>query len=218
MTAPARPDWHVLEPQAAGTPWPMLDAVRCFRGRLLYDDGLRPAFAGGTDGPCDDDPADLGAHHVVAVSGGEPCAALRVLPLDDGSAGFCDRLLGDGATARLLTRLDVPLEDAWEGSGWAVRPGPGRARTAAETLAAGVAVARELGRDTLVGASGTRYGQLHRVLSAGFRRAPGVDPVTVPELADDLQVVLGHVDTLRPEFRALVDRMTPRLSWPARRS
>jgi hypothetical protein len=210
------PDWHVLAPPTSGTPGPVLDAVRRFRGRLLFDDGLRPSFAGGPDGPRDDDPADLGAHHVVAVDGDEPCSALRVLPLDEGPAGFCDRLLGAGATARLLDRLDVPLDGAWEGSGWAVRPGPGRARMAAETLAAGVAVARELGRETLVGASGTRYGQLHRVLSAGFRRAPGVDPVTVPELADDLQIVLGHVDTLRPEFRSLVDRMSPRLSWPAR--
>ena len=205
------PRWTLHPPPAEAGP-ARLEQVRAFRGELLHDGGRRPGF-GSPAGPFDADPLDLPARHVVATEDGRPAAVLRVLEWPAaGTGGVCARLLGADRLREVLAGQRP--DDLWEGSGWAVRPGPGRAALALRTLAAGFAVARSLGRYTLVGACGTRYGQLHRVLTAGLRCVEGVDPIPSPPLADDLRLVHGHLDQLRPGFRTLVDEIGPRIQGP----
>jgi hypothetical protein len=190
-----------------------LVGARRFRAGVLFSDGLRPTFRGPDGEFHDDDPADLFAHHVVATAAGVPVATLRVIPLAATQLGFCERLLGRAPLERLLENIGTERADAWEGSGWAVRPGRRRATIGATVLAAGSAIAREIGLRHAIGASGSRYGQLYRILAAGYHRAPAVDPIPVPGLADDVQVVHGTLDTLRPGFQALVEQTADLLRW-----
>jgi hypothetical protein len=209
--------WHVHPPVAgpgdgrSGVPeW--LTELRRFRAEVLWSGGLRPAFRDTDGGFRDDDPIDLHSYHVVTTDGGEPIATLRVVPIAAGS-GFCDRLLGRAVVDRLLDQLGTDRDDTWEGSGWAVQPSRRRAAMGARVLAAGSAVARELGLHTAIGAAGSRYGQLVRILAAGYRRAEGAEPVPVSSLADDVYLVHGTLDTLRPGFQALVEQASDLLEW-----
>lgn len=208
--------WNVHAPpvDAEGVPeW--LVAVRRFRAEMLHADGLRPDFRGPDGQFRDDDPADPFAHHIVASADGHPVATLRVIPLAATPLGFCERLLGTPALDRLLDDLGAARSETWEGSGWAVRPGRRRATLGAMVLAGGSAVAQKLALRTAIGASGTRYGQLFRILSVGYVRANGVGPIAAPGLADDLQLVHGTFDTLRPGFRTLVEQTSELLRWNA---
>jgi hypothetical protein len=219
--APLR--WHVHTPvlrePGTGDPAGAADVpewlvrLRRFRAEVLWADGLRPAFRG-TDGEFhDDDPVDPFAHHVVATADGVPVATLRIVPLAVTELGFCDRLLGTGVVDAMLEQLGLARTEAWEGSGWAVQPNRRRADTGARALAGGSAVARELGLHTAIGAAGSRYGQLRRILAAGYRRAESIGPIHVPALADDVQLVHGTLDTLESGFQALVEQASGQLLW-----
>lgn len=197
--------WEVHPPPAGIPAW--LDQVRRFRAEVLHAGGLRPAFRGPDGRFYDDDPADDRAHHVVATVEGRPVAALRVVPLALTHDGFCERLLGTAALAAFLDRIEAERATTWEGSGWAVHPGHRSGAMGATVLAAGQAVARDLGLDVAIGAAGSRYGQLHRILTAGYRRAPGVEPIDVPALADEVHIVHGSLDSLRPTFRSHVEHV-----------
>lgn len=206
--------WHVHPPPSTGEGMPAwLVAVRRFRAEMLHADGLRPNFRGPDGSYRDDDPADPFAHHIVATDGDRPVATLRVVPLAATGLGFCERLLGSAALEDILADLGTERSETWEGSGWSVRPGRRRATLGAMVLAGGTAVAQQLGLRTAIGASGTRYGQLYRILSAGYTRASGVGPIPAPDLADDLQIVHGTFDTLRPGFRDLVEQTSELLRW-----
>ena len=180
---------------------------------MLDADGLRPAFRRPDGVFRDDDPADPFAYHVVTVHDGEPIATFRVLRLTATHSGVCERLLGTDALKRLLIQLGIDQAVAWEGSGWTVQPTRRGVGIGLRMLAAGEAVATKLGLIQGIGAWGTRYGQLYRVLSAGYRCAPRLDLIPVPALADDIQVVYGTLTTLRPAFQALVTETADLLEW-----
>lgn len=192
---------------------PWLAEVRRFRAEVLHDDGLRPAYRAPDGTFCDDDPSDLFAHHVVARLDGDPIATLRLVALATTDTGVCERLLGAAALDGVVADLGGARATAWEAAGWAVRQDRRAGSMGPRIVAAGWAVARSLGLDLCVGAVGTRYGQLYRVLSAGFRRVPGLEPVAVPDLRDEVQVVHATYDMLRPGFRALVEQATDQLRW-----
>lgn len=122
-------------------------------------------------------------------------------------------MYGSAAVERALADVGVGRDEAWEGSGWAVEPSRRGAAMGTRVLAAGSAVARELDLSTAIGASGRRYGQLHRILAAGYRRAEGIEPVEVDSLADEVQLVHGTLHELRPSFQDLVERSTDLLRW-----
>lgn len=203
--------WQVHPPPAGEPDW--LVAVRRFRAEVLHADGLRPMFRRSDGQFRDDDPADPFAHHVVATDGGRPVAVFRVVPLGRTRRGVCERLIGSAPLGRLLTRIEADRADTWEGSGWAVHPERRRAALGVTALAAGQVVARRLGLRTAIGAAGSRYGQLYRILAAGYQPAPGIGSIYVPELVDDLQLVHGTLDTLRPGFQATVERAADLLRW-----
>jgi hypothetical protein len=210
--------WCVYVPPAADGSWDgatpgWLAELRRFRAEMLYAEGLRPAFRGPDGIFRDDDPADPFAYHVVAVHDGKLIATFRVLRLTATHSGVCERLLGTDALNRWLTRLGIDHTLAWEGSGWVVRPIWRGMRMGLRMLAAGEAVATKLGLTHGIGASGTRHGQLYRVLSAGYRLVPGLDPIPVPALADDIQIVHGTLTTLRPAFQTLVAQTAELLEW-----
>lgn len=194
-----------MHPPPAGVPdW--LAAVRRFRAEVLHADGLRPTFRRADGQFRDDDPADPFAHHVVATERGSLVAAFRVVPLAGTRHGVCERLIGSEQLDQLLARIGACRADTWEGSGWAVHADRRHAALGVTALAGGQEVARRLGLRTGIGASGSRYGQLYRLLAAGYRTAPGVGSIHVPTLADDLCLVHGTLDTLRPRFQAAVER------------
>lgn len=214
--------WHVHSPPAGegGGDWTgpvpeWLAALRGFRAEALYADGLRPGFRAPDGRYVDEDPADLHAYHVMATAAGLPVATLRVVPLAAVGRGFCDRLLGSGGVDAVLDQLDAKRGDAWEASGWAVHLSRRRTGVSAQVLAAGAAVARDLGLHMGLGASGSRYGQLYRVLAAGYRLVDRVEPIPVPALADDIQLVHGTLDMVRPGFLALVEQTDGLLEWEA---
>lgn len=188
-----------------------LAEVREFRAEILHNGGLRPAFH--RDGRfCDDDPADPFAHHVVARVDGAIVATLRIVPLAATAVGFCERMFGTAVIDRVLAQVGVTRKETWEGSGWAVEPTRRGAAMGPRVLAAGSAAARGLGLTTAIGSSGKRYGQLYRILAAGYRCAEGVDPVGVDSLADDVQLVHGRLVELEPAFQRLVEDAQTRLT------
>ena len=210
--------WRAHVPLAADESWDgavpgWLAELRRFRAEMLYADGLRPAFRGSDGIFCDDDPSDPFAYHVVAIDDGKPIATFRVLRLTATHSGVCERLLGTDVLNQWLSKLGIDRAQAWEGSGWAVQPTRRGSGVGLRTLAAGEAVATQLGLTQGIGATGTRYGQLQRVLSAGYRPVPGLDPIPVPTLADDIQIVYGTLTALRPTFRALVTQTANLLEW-----
>lgn len=203
--------WHVHTAPAEVPDW--LVALRRFRAEVLYNDGLRPSFRLPDGTFHDDDPADLHAHHVVATVDDLPVATLRVVPLAAAGRGFCDRLIGVDGVDDLLGRIGLARAEVWEGSGWAVQTTRRRAAMGARVLAAGSAVARDLGMATAIGAAGSRYGQLYRILAVGYQRADWLEPVHVPDLADDVHLVHGTLDNLRSGFRTLVEQTSDLLQW-----
>ena len=205
--------WHVHPPAWDGTVPDWLAALRTFRAEVLHAEGLRPSFRGPDGSYHDEDPVDPFAHHVVATVGGALVASLRVVPLATSRDGVCERVFGTAVLEKVLAGLGVDRSQVWEGSGWAVEPGRRGAAMGARVLAAGSAVAAALGLDTAIGASGTRYGQLYRILSAGYRRAPGVAPVVAEAFADDIQLVHGKLHELRPGFQVLVAQAADLLRW-----
>lgn len=214
MTGPAGLDWSVRPPPTPGEPPPdWLVRLREFRAEVLHADGLRPAYRLPDGTFADPDPGDLVAHHVLVRDADDLVGALRVIPLAATRAGFCERLVGSAGIEQLLAALDAQRADIGEASGWAVAPQRRSEALGPRVLAAGVAVAQMLGLPTTVGAVGRRYGQLYRALAAGFCRAPGFDLVEVAALSDDLQLMFGRYEDLRPGFRSVVDQATEMLQW-----
>lgn len=216
MPAPAGPvEWRVHPPPRddCARDTRILAEVRAFRAGVLWSGGLRPRFRDAAGRFVDDDPADPFAHHVVARVDGAIVAAMRVVPLAATDQGFCERMFGTEELEAAIGRVGATRAETWEGSGWAVEPSRRGAAMGLRVLAAASAVARALGLELAVGASGRRYGQLYRILSAGYRRAEGATPVEVEELADEVLLVLGRVAELRPRFRELVDGADDLLRW-----
>lgn len=135
------------------------------------------------------------------------------MALEATGTGVCERLLGRPELTRMVRELGGDPATAWEAAGWAVRPDRRAGSMGARVVAAGWAVARELGLGLCVGAAGTRYGQLYRILSVGYRRVPGRDPLDVPDLVDEIQFVYATPATLRPGFIALVEHAVDLLHW-----
>lgn len=135
------------------------------------------------------------------------------MALEATGTGVCERLLGKPELTRMVRELGGDPATAWEAAGWAVRPDRRAGSMGARVVAAGWAVARELGLGLCVGAAGTRYGQLYRILSVGYRRVPGRDPLDVPDLVDEIQFVYATPATLRPGFIALMEHAVDLLHW-----
>lgn len=190
-----------------------LEEIRSFRAEVLYADGKRPRFRDADGRFRDDDPVDGFAHHLVACCDGAVIASLRIVPIVETGIGFCERVFGSTAVDELLSNLGTSRATTCEGSGWAVAPTRRGAAMGSKVLAAGTGVARELGFSTMIGAAGRRFGQLYRAMSVGYRTAPGVPPVEVASLADEVHLVHLGPDQWRPAFREHVERLTPRLVW-----
>jgi hypothetical protein len=215
------PYWQVHLPIAADSgdgrwhgPVPgWLAELRRFRAEMLYADGLRPKYRALDGTYRDDDPCDPFSYQVVGWLDDVPVATMRVVPLAATRAGMCERLLGTSVLEPVLDVIGADRATTCEGSGWAVHAGRRGAAMGMRSLAAGIAVARVLGMRTMVGAVGIRYGALYRALSVGYRRAPGVDPVPVPALVDDVQLIHMTFDDLRPGFRERVEQVAELLRW-----
>lgn len=215
------PDWRVYPPLAsdsgerrwAGSVPEWLVGIRRFRGEMLYANGLRPAYRRLDGSFRDDDPCDPFAYHAIATLDDELVATMRVVPLAATDSGVCERLFGTARLEQVLTDLGVDRAQTGEGSGWAVHPGRRGAAMGTRSLAAGPALGHELGLRMMIGAVGTRYGALYRVLSAGYQRAVGFVPVEVSGLADEVQLVHATLDDLRPSFVARVKQLTDLLKW-----
>ena len=204
---PARkPDWAGFAPG-----W-LLELQR-FRGEVLYNNGLRPAFQTPDGQLSDPNPADPYAYHIIARTTDEVVASLRVIPLTCTDQGFCEQLLGPDGLRRLMRTIGCSRNQVWEGSGWAVCQSWRNASIGSQAVAAGFAVAGKLQLPVAIGASGTRYGQLNHVLTMGYREVPGFGLLPAPTLSDDIRLVYGAFTTLRPAFRDLVDRVAGQLIY-----
>jgi hypothetical protein len=191
-----------------------LSAISEFRGEVLYDGGRRPAYLR-PDGRCaDPDPSDQDAYHVTASTPSGLVGVMRVIPLLATSRGVCQRLLGSDDLGRLLTIIDADRAETWEGSGWAVSAVHRSNGLGRELLAAGTALAGQLGLRVAIGAAGVRYGQYARIRQAGYRAVPGFDPLPVAKFADEVRMVWGAEEHLVPEFRQLMKRVGGQVKLP----
>lgn len=181
-----------------------LDEVETFRARMFYDKGRRPCFRADDGQFVDPDPADLQAYHVIASSDDGLVGCFRVMPLQDGTSGLCERLLGTAGLEDVLARLGVDRAKASEGGGWVVDPSYRRQGLGVRILATGVAVAERLGLKIMLGAVGVRYGQYCLAARLGWRPVPGIDPLPAPEFADEVCLVFAATQATTPRFRALV--------------
>src|SRR5215204_2326985 len=135
--------WELHEPAAA--PLIQLDEISELRGRVLYENGRRPAFRLPTGRFADPDPLDPYAYHIIARNDGNSIGCVRNVPVIQGVTCLTERLLGKMQFSEMLAALGVERTGAVESSRWMVDPNFRSLRVGILLAAGGVSVAHACG-------------------------------------------------------------------------
>ena len=202
-------DWELHKPSAASPT--RLEEISELRGRVLYENGRRPAFRLPTGQFADPDPLDPYAYHIVAREGGNSIGCVRNVPVADGVRCLTERLLGAARFAEMLEGFGVERHRAVESSRWMVDPNFRSLRIGVLLAAGAVTAAHAFGFELLFCSVGTRDRQ-DRVLSRlGLRRVPELPVIPVPEYNDELCVMYIRPDRPPPHFAELMAEMDAEL-------
>lgn len=197
--------WELHKPSAA--PPIRLDEISELRGRVLYENGRRPAFRLPTGRFADPDPLDSYAYHIVARSDGNSIGCVRNVPVTDDVTCLTERLLGETRFTEMLAAFGVERKSAVETSRWMVDPNFRSLRIGVLLAAGAVTAARDCGFELLFCSVGTRDRQ-DRVLSRlGLRRVPELPLIPVPEFNDELCVMYIQPHRPPPHFAELMAEM-----------
>jgi N-acyl-L-homoserine lactone synthetase len=202
-------NWELHNPVAGQRPW--LDEISELRGRVLYEDGRRPAFRLPTGRFGDPDPLDQHAYHIIARTSGIVVGCVRNVPITVGVMGITERLLGQEQFAEVLATLGVERRDVVECGRWIVDRNFRALRIGMLLAAGAVTTAHALGFRLLLCSVGTRD-QQDRILSGlGLRRVAGLPLVPVPEFNDELCVMSIQPDHPPSHFAELMAEMHEKL-------
>ena len=201
--------WELHKP--AETSPLRLEEISELRGRVLYENGRRPAFRLPTGRFSDSDPHDQQAYHVIAKNCGKAIGCVRNVPITDGVTCITEQLLGRTRFAEMLATFGVESKSAVECGRWIVDP-DFRANRIGVLLAAGaVATAHAFGFKLLFCSVGTRDKQDCILSRLGLRRVPALPLFPVPEFNDELCVMYIQPDRPMPHFAQLMAEMVVEL-------
>ena len=198
-------NWELHKPAAASLL--QLDEISELRGRVLYENGRRPAFQLPTGRFADPDPLDQRAYHIIARNCGNAIGCIRNVPVTEGVTCTTERLLGQTQFAEMLATFGVERKGAVECGRWMVNPDFRASRIGVLLAGGAVTAAHAFGFELLFCSVGTRDRQ-DRILShLGLRRVPGLPLISVPEFNDELCVMYIQPDRPTPHFAKLMAEM-----------
>jgi hypothetical protein len=215
---------HPILPDEAEYSCPhWLEKVRSLRGRVLFDNGRRPAFRTAQGDYSDADPIDLYAYHILAFAGQRLIGCVRLYHLDpEGPACVTEEVLGRERFSEMLRSLHATHGDIVEIGRWIVEP---EYRTAnldlgvsLQLAAASAVFARWLGRVTgardafAICAAGVADRQGAMLKRVGMTPLPGVGAIPFARYRDNVQILCcSQRQRLHPQFSRLVDLMEKRI-------
>jgi hypothetical protein len=190
-------EWQLALPAHLGNDqdaW--LEELSAMRGRIIFDNGLRPSFRRPNGTFADPDPVDAAAFHVTARFAGKLAGCARLLKFADARTHWTHSLLGNGTLDRILADFGSSTELAGESGRWIVDP-EHRCGQVGPYLMAGVyAVGRWLGLKTILGWSGTHQKQDKAFSSMGWQPVAGFALFPAPQFEDELRLMyfdLAHM-------------------------
>ena len=92
------------------------------RGRIIFNNGQRPAFQKPDGTFADPDPVDPFSFQVAARSSGKLVGCARLLPCKDALTVWTETLLSRTALQDILSELDSSIELTGEAGRWIVDP------------------------------------------------------------------------------------------------
>jgi hypothetical protein len=197
--------WELHEPNAA--PLTRLDEISELRGRVLYENGRRPAFRLPNGRFADPDPLDPYAYHIIARNDGNSIGCVRNVPVTEGVTCLTERLLGEARFAEMLAAFGVERKGAVETSRWMVDPDFRALRVGVLLAAGAVTAAHASGFELLFCSVGTRDRQNVVLSRLGLRRVPEMPLIPVPEYNDELCVMYIQPDCPTSRFAELMAEM-----------
>ena len=207
--------WSVHDPlvpaEATGA-WPTtipswLEALWAFRGAVLYDQGRRPQFRKADGRLVDSDPLDVRAYHVLAYRDNTMVGCARLIPLAREVPSLTETLLGERRFAQMLRDLGVGRSGAIEGGRWLVHPAHRCRSLGVQLVAAGGAVARQLGRRVVFGPVGTKTHQDYMLARLGWQPVLSLPLLDCTVFADTLRVMAIATHKPTPLLRRLMATM-----------
>jgi hypothetical protein len=219
--------WQIKAPPGCENGCSSLDwlkEVRALRGRVLFDNGRRPAFRIENGEFCDEDPIDVRAFHVLAYDGAPLVGCVRLYRLDpEGPPCVTEKILGRRVFSQMLQTLGANRTEIVEIGRWTVDPGYRAARhdlgLSLQLAAASAAVAKTLGeasgasRGFAICAAGTKGRQDRMIARFGMAPVLGIDPTYCEDYKDDVRVLCcSQIQQLDPQFKGLVNKMAKEMA------
>ena len=198
-------NWELHKPATASLL--RLDEISELRGRVLYENGRRPAFRLPTGRFADPDPLDQQAYHIIARNCGKAIGCIRNVPLTEDVTCVTERLLGQKQFAAMLATFGVERKGAVECGRWIVDLDFRALRIGVLLAGGAVTTAHAFGFELLFCSVGTHDRQ-DRILSRlGLRRVTALPLIPVPEFNDELCVMYIQPDRPTPHFAELMAEM-----------
>ena len=177
----APPDWLV--------------ELRHMRGRVLYDEQLRPSFRR-PDGSFDDpDPADLSAYHIIARAGRCIVGCARIVSSENIQSGFIASTLGMQQLQKIFDIVGTHRQEVCEASRWVVVP-EFRGELGRRIVAASLAVGRWLSIRIAFALAATCRKQDLALIRMGARPVNGLPLFATPISYD--KCCLLYFDLMHP--------------------
>jgi hypothetical protein len=191
-------DWQQSEPTGDSVLPDWLTELREMRGRVLYDEVLRPCFQISPGKFDDPDPADLMAYHVIARAEGRAVGCARIVPSKVIQSGFIARTIGGQQLEAIFEQLRMNPEQVCEASRWVVVP-ECRGVLGRRIVAASWAVARWLSFRTAFVLAATCHKQDLALIRMGARPIGGLS--LFPSRTTNDHCRLLHFDVVHPSRR-----------------
>jgi len=199
--------------------------VRSLRGRVLFDNGRRPAFRTAQGRYWDVDPIDFHAFHLLAYAECRLIGCVRLYHLDPaGPPCVTEEVMGQERFSEMLRSLRATHDDIVEIGRWIVEPDYRATNlylgVSIQLAAGSAALARQMG-----GAAGKRDGfaicaagvadrQCAMLKRVGMTPILGASPVSCARYRDEIQILYcSQRQQLHPQFLRLVDLMERKLGF-----
>lgn len=202
--------WELHKPQTAESP--LLEEISELRGRVLYDNGRRPAFKLPMGRFSDSDLLDSQAFHIVARNEGVCVGCVRNVPIAQNFTCLTECLLGKTQFSKMLSAFGVERKNTVESSRWMLDPNFRSSNIGALLAAGGVTVARNFGFELLICSVGTRDKQDRLLSRLGLRPVPEIPLIPVPKYNDELCVMFIQPQNAPPHLEKLMAEMDSELN------
>ena len=178
--------------------------VRALRTRVLYDDGMRPAFAPGGGAFGDADPVDLQSHHLILQDGDMSVGAARLTAHGSTMPSLTDAAFGRENVRENLRRAGLSRDACAEASRLVVHPDYRRGFNPRLLFAGLWALAEELHAEAIIAAVGTGKGQDRLFSILGADMLDGAGRADAPLFNDSLRLAVFRIDpSATPDYPEL---------------